>query len=146
MYLVSDVMTAGPVTIFPEDDLVRAMQLMRNGRLRHLPVVHHGKLVGLVTERDVLRELGASSDDRAETLTVRDVMVTNVITATANLPLRKAAHLLWQHKFGCLPVIDDDRHVIGILTETDFIRFAADIATDFDRIEAMSVAAQERHG
>jgi CBS domain-containing protein len=138
MYLVEDAMTKAPVTVYPDDDLVRAGQLMTRGRLRHLPVVQHGQLVGLLTQRDLLRELGGAPEkiDRAEVLTVRDLMVTEVVTATPTLPLRKAARLLREHQFGCLPVIDSERRVVGMLTETDFIRFAAEIATDFDRVEA----------
>lgn len=140
MYLVNDAMTAVPITVFPEDDLVRARQLMSTNRIRHLPVVQRGQLVGLLTERDLLRVTGGAPAERAEMTTVRDVMVSKVVTTTARMPLRKAARLLWEHKFGCLPVVDAELRVIGILTETDFIRFAADIATDFDRSEAEAVA------
>ena len=130
MYTVADVMTKDPITVGPDDTLERAETLMRNGPLRHLPVVHHGKLVGLLTQRDILSA-------RARTpAAVREVMVTDVVTGTERMPLRRAARTLYEHRFGCLPILDEKRAVAGILTETDFIRFAAEMVTDFDRIEA----------
>jgi CBS domain-containing protein len=140
MYRVSDAMTADPLTVSPDDELAHAVALMKNARIRHLPVVRDGRLVGLVTQSDI-RAVQHPAPAR-----VRDVMVTDPQTATAGLPLRKAARTLWQKKFGCLPVIDEKRAVVGILTETDFIRFAADIATDFDRIEAIAVAGAHARG
>ena len=128
MYLVSDAMSPEPLTLSPDDSTDRARQLMKNGRLRHLPVVHHGKLVGLVTQRDLL--------ERPEVAGVREGRVTAVPTATPGTPLRKAARTLYEQRFGCLPVVDEQRAVVGILTATDFIRFAADIAAEFDRVEA----------
>ena len=132
MYLVADAMTAAPLTVKPDEPLGDAAALMRHARVRHLPVVHHGKLVGLLTQSDLLRQRAPGSDAVA----VREAMVTDVVTATAQLPLRRAARILFEHKFGCLPVVDAHRTVVGILTETDFIRFAAEIATELDRAEA----------
>lgn len=127
MYFVSDAMTPEPFTVAPEDTTERANALMHNGRLRHLPVMSKGLLVGLVTQHDLLRTPPGLVSDR---------MVQDVVTATARMPLRRAARLMFEGKIGCLPVVDDNRAVVGILTEADFIRFAADLATDFDRIEA----------
>lgn len=141
MYLVKDAMTAFPITVFPDDDLVRAKQLMKQRRIRHLPVVQHGRLVGLLTERDLLRETGGAPADHAEMMSVRDVMICDIVTTTAHQPLREAARLLWDRKLGCLPVIDEAHHVVGILTETDFIRFAAEVAIDFGRAAAVAPAA-----
>lgn len=138
MFQVSDAMTAGPITVAPSDTLERADTLMKLGRMRHLPVEHHGKLVGLITQRDMLKVLGASPGALSTVMRAADVMVTNVLTATAAQPLRKAARVMFDQKIGCLPVIDDERRVVGILTETDFIRFAAEVVTDLDRAEALA--------
>ncbi len=133
MYTVADAMTAGPIVVKPDDTVERAEAIMAHGRMRHLPVVHHGKLVGLVTKSDILRR---RAEWPSEALLVREVMVTDVLTATPQLPLRRAARLLFDRKFGCLPVIDAERAIVGILTETDFIRFAAEMASELDRVEA----------
>jgi CBS domain-containing protein len=122
MSLVSDAMSRAPVTVFPDDDLTRARQLMERRRMRHLPVVQGSRL----TQRDLLAALGPSPGDRAEVLRVRDVMVNDVVTATERQPLREAARILWQNKLGCLPVVDDARHVVGMLSGVDFIRFVAE--------------------
>lgn len=143
MYTVGDAMTPAPITVKPDDVLAAADTLMKHGRMRHLPVVHHGKLVGLLTKSDVLRALAARPHETLESLRVRDVMVTDAVTTHASLPLRRAARLLFDRKFGCLPVIDDQRHLVGILTETDFIRFAADMIGDLDRVEATATRLQQ---
>lgn len=134
MYLVADAMTVAPLTVKPDDPIEQAEALMRNGRMRHLPVVQGGKLVGLLTKSDILRRRAEGSSPRL----VRDAMETEVVTATAHLPLRRAARLLFDRKFGCLPIVDASHAVVGILTESDFIRFAAEVATDFDRVEAIA--------
>ncbi|MBK7859892.1 MAG: CBS domain-containing protein [Archangiaceae bacterium] len=146
MYLVKDAMTVAPITVFPDDDLARAAFLMKRGRLRHLPVVQHGKLLGLLSQRELLAALGPNPGESAETTRVREVMVSEVVTTTETTPLRKAARVLWDRKFGCLPVLDDTGALVGILTETDFIRFAAEIAADFDRVETSTRALPPPEG
>lgn len=138
MYTVNDAMTQEPITVGPDDGLDRASMLMKQGRLRHLPVVHHGKLVGLLSERDLLAAASHRPTGPGPARRVRDAMVTAVHTATLRMPLRRAARIMYDEKYGCLPVVDDERHVVGILTETDFIRFAADIAVELDRAEAVA--------
>lgn len=124
MYRVSDAMTAAPLTLGPGDGTSRAVTLMRNARVRHVPIVNDGRLVGLVTQRDLLHMPQGR---------VRDYMVTQLHTTTANSPLRKAARCMYLEKIGCLPVIDAEQKVIGIITEADFVRFAAEMITDLDR-------------
>jgi CBS domain-containing protein len=137
MYTVADVMTKAPLTVGPEEAIELAEALMRRARVRHLPVVQQGRLVGLVTERDI-----SGAQSRAPK-TVRDVMVTDVLTTHTSVPLRRAARQLFERKFGCLPVVDDQRAVIGILTESDFIRFAAEMVTDLDRLGATVARLQQ---
>lgn len=128
MYVVSDAMTRDPVTVAPNDSLEHARTLMRLGRIRHLPVLEGGRLAGLVSQRDVLHRTAS---------TVREVMVEQPLTTAPSHPLQKAARLMLQHKIGCLPVATADGRLLGIITETDFVRFAADMAAEFDRLEAL---------
>jgi len=65
-------------------------------------------------------------------------MVTQPLTAAPGHLLRKAARTMYQQKIGCLPVVAADFKLLGIITESDFVRFAADMATELDRIEAMA--------
>jgi CBS domain-containing protein len=128
MYCVSDAMSHDPVTVGPNDSLEHARTLMRLGRIRHLPVLDDGRLVGLVSQRDLI-----GSSRRF----VREVMVEKPLTTAASHPLRKAARLMVQNKIGCLPVAAADGRLLGIITEADFVRFAADMAEELDRLEAM---------
>jgi CBS domain-containing protein len=62
-------------------------------------------------------------------------MTKEVISVRPKTPIRRAAKLMLDHKFGCVPVVDDHARLVGILTETDLVRFAADMATDLDEME-----------
>ena len=130
---VADLMSRETRTLGRNDKLNVADDLMKLQRIRHLPVLDEdGLLCGIVSQRDLfrgalLRALGYGS--RAEqhlldTLMVKEAMVENPITATADLPLAEAARLMTRHQIGCLPVVDGER-LVGILTESDFVRLVA---------------------
>ena len=137
---VGDFMTRELVTLEESDDLVLAEQALRLGGIRHLPVVRGGKLVGLVTQRDLLR--AAASRPLPSTL-AREVMVRSPTCVRATTSLVYAARLMLEHKFGCLPVCEDDGKLVGIITEADFVRFAADVVQDLDMV-AEAVGSQHR--
>ena len=137
---VGDFMTRELVTVEESDDLVLAEQALRLGGIRHLPVVRGGKLIGLVTQRDLLRS--AASRAPQDTL-AGDVMVRDPTCVRATTSLVHAARLMLEHKFGCLPVCEDDGKLIGIITEADFVRFAADVVQDLDMV-AEAVGSQHR--
>ena len=130
---VRDLMTAKVVALNPDDDLGTLRDLMVDRHVRHVPVVDaDGEIVGLVTHRDLLR---SSLIEQADTppfieqamLTrtrVADVMTADVETVPADADLREAAQIMFENKFGCLPVVEG-RRLVGILTEADFVRFHA---------------------
>ena len=130
---VRDLMTTEVVALNPDDDLGTLRDLMVDRHVRHVPVVDaDGEIVGLVTHRDLLR---SSLIEQADTplfieqamLTrtrVRDVMTADVETVPADADLREAAQIMFENKFGCLPVVEG-RRLVGILTEADFVRFHA---------------------
>jgi CBS domain-containing protein len=92
---------------------------MNLGRIRHMPIVDgEGRLLGLVTHRDLL----AAGDDPARKIS--DVMQTDVKTISPDTPAHEAAYLLLRYAIGCVPVIDDDSKLVGIVTEVDFVRAA----------------------
>ncbi len=127
---VRDVMTSDPTTLKRNDKLTLADDIMRLGRVRHLPVVDDDGeiLVGIVTQRDLFRDAlaqalgyGKHAQRRIlDTLSVKDVMATEVITVTPDSSLVEAARILSARKIGCLPVVESGR-LIGILTEDDFV-------------------------
>ncbi|WP_242342490.1 CBS domain-containing protein [Anaeromyxobacter terrae] len=144
MISVADFMTKDLVTVRGSDDLALAESLLRLGGIRHLPVVEDGRLVGLVTQRDILRS-GHSGGADARRLPVSQIMTRELTTVRPAMALAHAARLMLERKFGCLPVCDDDGRLVGIVTEADFVRFAADVARDLDLV-AEAVRAQERAG
>ena len=122
-------MSKAPVTLGPKDSIVVARAIMRYRGIRRLPVVDGDHLVGIVTDRDV-REAWASDANTLtvhelhyllETVPVRDVMTTPVITVTPDTPIEDAVAVMKDKKIGGLPVLRDN-HLVGILTETDVLR------------------------
>jgi CBS domain-containing protein len=125
---VKDIMIKEVATLDVNDELSLANDIMRLGRIRHLPVVDGAKLVGIVSERDLFRRslaqaLGYEGKDTRElmkTLHIKDVMVQDVLTVTPDLELCEAVQLMLDHKIGCLPVVEDTR-LVGLITETDIM-------------------------
>jgi acetoin utilization protein AcuB len=128
--LVKDRMTKHPLTISENESLANAHQYMLDQKVRHLPVVNKaGDMVGLVTEEDLVKA-GPSSVTSLSVweihsllmeVKVRQVMAKDVITTTEDIPIEEAAHLMFEHKIGCLPVMRDGR-LVGIITESDVFR------------------------
>jgi len=135
MIKVADFMTRELVTVKEDDDLALAESILRLGGVRHLPVVHQGKLVGLVTQRDLLRSGASGGGPTARAILARDIMTRDVTTVGPETSLAHAAHLMLRHKYGCLPVCAPDGTLLGIITESDFVRFAADVVQDLDLVQ-----------
>ena len=143
--LVGDIMTKEVVTITPASSIGAAIELMRQYGFRRLPVVEEGKLVGIVTDRDlrqatnsplVLRERWYS-EFLLEAIKVRSCMTADPITVDPSTPVVDAARRLRQHKIGGLPVVaaDDGNRVVGMVTVTDMLDclihlLASDESTD----------------
>jgi CBS domain-containing protein len=115
---IGALMTRDVVTVRAADRLSRVAREMRLGKIRHLPVVDDaGRLIGIVTDRD-LRE----ADDGDET--VADAMHTDLKVVHPDSPAHEAAYLLLRHRIGCVPVVADGDRLVGLITETDFVRVA----------------------
>jgi CBS domain-containing protein len=130
---VAGLMTTPPITVRAQDRLATAWRMMRTYRIRHLPVVDaNGRLVGLVTHRDLLAAssssiIANSEDERVQLLTwagVGDVMETHLSVAHPDESAAEAGERLLRHKIGCLPVVEGDAQLVGIVTEEDFLRWA----------------------
>lgn len=138
--IVSDVMTADPVTVLPTDNLAHVYELMNGRSIRHLPVVNgDGELVGLISHRDLVRVALFAFDDLpfteqktflAETA-AHEAMTTDPDTVEPGTPVAEAARLLFENKFGCLPVVEGTR-LVGILTEADFVKLASIDSASFE--------------
>lgn len=135
MQTVGELMTRDLVTLTETQNLTRAEELLRLHRIRHLPVVRNGKLVGLVTHRDLLRAAAqcGGADLAEQPLWASDVMVREVTTVHPDTPTREAVRLMLNNKYGCLPVVEADGGLVGIITEADVVRFAQHLIEDMDR-------------
>ena len=124
---VQDWMTKDPIVVSPKTSVEEAIRLMRQNRLRHLPVVKKkGRLVGIVTQTDLLQASPSPATSLSvweinfllAKMQVRDAMTKKVIVVEKECPLEEAALVMAEHKIGCLPVVHEDR-LVGIITETD---------------------------
>ncbi len=127
--LVRNWMTREPITVDVKTTLPEAHRLMKECRIRRLPVMEHGKLVGIVTLGDV-REASPSDATTLSIfelnyllsrLTVSEIMTRNPITVTPETPIRQSAKLMLEHKIGGLPVMENNK-LVGIITESDIFR------------------------
>lgn len=133
---VKDLMTPEVLSVHLDDTVETVYDLMNERGIRHLTVVDRdGDLVGLVSHRDLLRH---SPIERAEVpvflmreilrrTRVEEVMTSEVETAEPGTPASEAARVMFENKFGCLPVLEVSK-LVGILTESDFVRFFCDDA------------------
>lgn len=129
---VRDVMTREVRTLGPNDRLALADELMQQGRFRHVVVVDDGRVVGVLSQRDIFHgalawSLGQGRKAHEQLLAatpVKDVMASHVVTVDPEAPLAEAAALLREHKIGCLPVVAGDA-LVGVLTEGDFLALLA---------------------
>jgi CBS domain-containing membrane protein len=131
--LIQHIMSAPVVSLFAEQSLPLAEDIMRFKHLRHLPVIDEtNRLVGLVSHRDILRAQISSLSglteserrSRQDSVKVAQIMTRDVWTVSPESFASNAGTLLLDHRFGCLPVIDHTGTLIGIVTERDYLRFA----------------------
>lgn len=132
MTTVGELMTDTVFTLQPSDTLSDARSLMHLAKIRHTPVTDDdGNFEGLISNRDLLActisrlaEIDEAVQAEIDTaIRVTDVMRRDVMCVTRETPLRDAAQILYEHKFGCLPVLEG-RKLVGILTEADYLRLA----------------------
>jgi acetoin utilization protein AcuB len=131
---LSVIMTTEVVSIGMDESLKAALDMSNDRRIRHLPVVdENSALVGILTDRDIRYHLsprlGTISENNSDRATldrrVHTVMVRMVIMGTPDMSIAAAARKLLQERVGCLPVVDSDRRVVGIVTTSDFLEFLA---------------------
>lgn len=131
--LVRDVMSREVVTVRRNDQLALSDGAMQEHRVRHIPVLDDDDLLcGIISQRDLFRGMllrsigfGTRAEERLlESFAVKDAMIDDVFSTAADTPLKDAAALMLEHKIGCLPVVEGEGKVVGILTESDFVKLA----------------------
>ena len=126
--LVQDVMQRGVVVVTPETRLSEVVRLLQRRGFRHLPVLDQGKLVGIISDRDLKAAMLSAVMSRNDTetwaaldrLTAADVMMRAVVTIAPMFPVEEAARIMVTKKISALPVTEDGR-LVGIVTETDVL-------------------------
>ena len=126
---VRDIMRRKVVTVSASDRLSTAEDIMTLGGVRHLPVVRGGELVGVLSERDVLRislsNLNESGEPERRAF-LHAVEITRAMTELPTVidsqaPVEQAAAVMAESKIGCLPVVEKDGELVGLITETDLL-------------------------
>jgi acetoin utilization protein AcuB len=147
MLLVEDSMTRGLVTVEPRTTAAEALALCRDRRIRHLPVVEGGRLVGLISDRD-LRSAAPDLGDpnRTEALgriRAGEVMSRGVVTAHPKDPIESAAREMYERRIGCLPVVDGEE-LVGIVTSSDVMRALVRLVGAHEPGSSVEVEMQDR--
>jgi acetoin utilization protein AcuB len=128
--LVKNWMHKVVITIDEDDSMHDAMRLLKDHDIRMLPVMKKGKLVGIVTDRD-LKRASASDATSLEVhellyllteIKVKEIMTKNPITVPYNFTVEEVAEVLWKNRISGAPVVDDDGQIVGTITQTDIFR------------------------
>lgn len=129
---VSEIMRRDFVTLRPDDRLDLADDVMKLGRIRHMPVLDGDRLVGVVSQRDLLaaslsKALDFEPKERRvflKSVAVDEAMTRDPVSVSPETTASDAARLLLRRKIGCLPVVDAKGVTVGLVTETDLLRAA----------------------
>ena len=131
--LIKDWMTRDVITITPETTLPEAHRLMIKNKIRRLPVVQDGQLIGIITRGDVR---GAEPSEATSLsiwelnyllaqLSIDEIMTREPVAISPEATIQDAAQLMLDHKISGLPVVDEQTQVVGIITESDIFRLVA---------------------
>jgi CBS domain-containing protein len=131
---IKDIMARDITTLGRNDSLDLADEVMTLGRIRHLPVIDEGRVVGVVSQRDLFKSALAVALGYGETaqkkllktLRVKEVMSEPAISISPEATIKEAARLMLEKKIGCLPVVQGHT-LVGLVTETDLLRYVVDL-------------------
>jgi acetoin utilization protein AcuB len=117
-------MTRDVIVISPEVTLGAAKRMMERWRIRHLPVVSDGRLVGILSDRDVLRYEGAIED--GPEVRAGEAMTVAPVTCESTAPVSRVAQMMLDHKIDSVPVVDAQGRVSGLVTSSDLLLLLVD--------------------
>lgn len=152
--IVKDRMSRNVLTIHEEDMISKAIDLMSSHGLHRLPVVDNGKLVGLLTEGMISKKGATKATSLSifelnyllSKINVKTIMEKNVHTIKEGQPLEDAAMSMLEHNIGCLPVVDDQYRLVGIMTQNDLFRSFLDLLGYTDAGSRISVEVEDGLG
>lgn len=151
--LVGERMSHPVITISPDLPIVDALNLMKREHIRRTPVVKDGKLVGIVSDKDLLNASPSPATSLSiwemnyllSKITVRDVMTRQVMTVAKDTPIEQAARIMADSKIGGLPVMHGDL-VVGIITETDLFKIFLELMGAREKGVRVTALIHEEHG
>ena len=116
---VKDIMDTEPYLLYEEDTILQASKFMQEEKIRNLPVIDKDKkLIGLITLREIINTVFTNPSK----ILVKDAMLKQVTSIKPDIELRDAIEIMMTNKYGCLPVIDNDKKLIGIITESNLLK------------------------
>lgn len=132
MLTVNDLMTIIPNIVTPQSSLRQVIEVMKTQSCRQLPVLENGKLVGIITDRDIRLVMNSplilhgrwQDEEILDSVTAENCMTPDPVVVSPDTPAYQAAAILSSNKFGALPVVDNDT-LVGIITVTDFLNYFA---------------------
>lgn len=126
--LVRDWMVRDPFTMSPQATMAEAAAVLESHRIRHLPITDAGRLVGMLSDRDVLlasmprpRREANHPDALLRLVRVEQVMTRDPVTVGPDAPIEEAARLMLDRRFGALPVVEGER-LVGIISQGDLLK------------------------
>src|SRR5262247_731458 len=133
---VREIMSKDIEVVDRNDNLRSVEERMATKQLRHLPVLEHGEVVGLVTQRDLFKAAMSSAMGYGEkaqqaflqSVLVKEIMVYPVVTVTPETSVAEATDVMMQRGIGCLPVVEKEK-LVGIVTKTDLLRCLRTMST-----------------
>lgn len=151
--LVKERMSTPVITVEPDLPIMQALDLMKKSRIRRMPVVKNGKMIGIVSERDLL---DASPSDATSLsvwelnyllakITVDEIMSKNVITVGEDTPIEEAAYLMDENKIGGVPVVANG-DLVGLITETDLFRIFLELMSARQAGVRVTALVQDKPG
>jgi len=134
---IRDLMTTNPQTVEPTTPIVEVARVMRDADVGPVPVVEADRLVGLVTDRDIVVRVVADGNDPSRT-TAGEIMSTDLVTVDPDQPLDEALRLMATHQVRRLPVTEEDGRPVGIVAQADIARELGDDRATGQVVEEIS--------
>jgi len=151
--LVGDRMSKPVITVPPEMPIIEALNMMKKDHIRRAPVVHNGKLIGIVSDKDLLNASPSQATSLSvwelnyllSKITVKDVMTKKVLTIQETTPIEEAARVLADNKIGGMPVMRGDK-VVGMITETDLFKMFLELMGAREKGVRVTFLIEEKPG
>jgi acetoin utilization protein AcuB len=146
-------MTPDPVTISPDDNFPKTMNVIHKHKIRHLPVIEQNRLIGIIAEKDLLSNQPSpvvalnlhEVHSLLEAIRVRQIMSKPVITVEGDCPLEEAARIMVENKISCLPVMDGES-LVGLITETEIFKVLMEVLGGREEGTRLTLNIPERVG